>query len=150
MALAFIKELDTFGNSTPSFNIGGQTVVKTLTGAFVTLTMYSLMLAFTSLKLEHLIIRKNPVISTNMVPLELGSKYDTDSDEFMMAFSAENYDNGEALSDPRFVRWLFGVWSREGSSSKITYHLMHKCNDEEFARFEKTNRESVGAKVKRL
>ena len=150
MALAFVKELDIFGNSVSSFNIGGQTVVKTVTGAFVTLTMYTLMFAFTTLKLEHLIERKNPIISTNLIPLEEGTTYSTDSDEFMMAFTAENYDTGKAISDPRFVRWLFAVWERDGSSSKITYYPMHKCTDEEFARFEKSNRESVGEKVKRL
>ena len=67
-----------------------------------------------------------------------------------MAFAAENYDTGTALSDPRYVRWLLAIWSRENSKSVITWYPMHKCTVEEFTRFEMTKKESVGAKVKQL
>ena len=50
MSLAFIKIFDVFGKPAPSFNIGGQKAVATLTGAFLTLIMYTLVLAFSSLK----------------------------------------------------------------------------------------------------
>ena len=50
MALAFIKIFDVFGHDAPSFNIGGRKTVATLTGAFLTLIMYTLVLAFSSLK----------------------------------------------------------------------------------------------------
>ena len=126
-------------------------MVKTLPGAYATMIFFMLMLTFSFLKLQNLIDRKNPIINTNTTPLEVGITYDTNRDEFMMAFAAENYDTGDAISDPRYVRWLLAVYqSRVGSTSSITWYPMHKCTDEEFSRFETTKKESVGAKVKRM
>ena len=50
MVLAFIKYVDMFGKETPSFTIGGRKEVGTLTGAFFTLIMFTLVVAFSSLK----------------------------------------------------------------------------------------------------
>ena len=53
----------------------------------------------------------------------------------MMAFAAENYDTGAAISDSRYVRWVFAVWSRVNNASAQTWYPMHKCSGEEFSRF---------------
>ena len=88
----FLKALDIFGKPVPTFNIRGQTEVKTMCGALMSFVIMFLTIMFGILKLQHLIEKKNPTINTNISPLEAGVKYNIDQDEFMMAFTAENYD----------------------------------------------------------
>ena len=47
-----------------------------------------LTLAFGLVKLQDLVERNNPTFSTNFSPLEAGKRFNTGSDDFMMAFSA--------------------------------------------------------------
>ena len=62
--------------------------------------------------------------------------YDTAADEFMMAFSATNYDTGEPVSDPRYVRWSATTTDvTDGQPTTYTWYPMHQCSDEEFSRF---------------
>ena len=68
----------------------------------------------------------------------------------MLAFAAENYDTGAPLSDPRYVRWVANLAFKEGNGTSHTYYPMHKCTDDEFARFDTPKNEMTAIKVKRL
>ena len=70
----------------------------------------SITLLFGLVKLEHLAQRKSPAISTNTNLLDVGTTYETDSSDFMMAFSVENFDTNEALSDRRYIRWYASIY----------------------------------------
>ena len=120
-------------------------------GALSSLVMIFLTILFGSLKLQHLINKKSPSITTNQQPLEAGVTYKIDQDEFMMAFTAENYDTGAPITDPRYVKWVTAYWERIDGDWEITrWYPMHKCTDADFSRFKKPENDLVAAKVNKL
>ena len=85
----FIREIDMFGQTVPTFNIGGKEQVKTSIGAIASILIFFLTFAFGLIKLEHLAERKNPTINLREDELdELFGKFSTSYDDFMMAFAA--------------------------------------------------------------
>ena len=74
--------------------------------------------------------------------------YDTAADEFMMAFSATNYDTGETISDPRHVRWY--ATTTDGQPTIYTWYPMHQCSDEELGRFYSPVNQETELKTKKL
>ena len=73
----FLKELDYFGDPIPSFNLRGETEVKTSIGACLSIIVSICTLAFSLIKLEHLVTRKNPALVMNEVPNEQGTIFET-------------------------------------------------------------------------
>ena len=78
----FIKDLDLFSKPLPTFNINGKTSVPTWAGTISTLVILMITFAFGLLKLQNLVERKNPTLSTNTEPLEADVTYSLDSEEF--------------------------------------------------------------------
>ena len=72
-----IRNFDMFGSELPKFNINGKAKVTTLTGAFGSIVILAMTLMFALLKLEHMINRKNPLISRNIESLDGEEIYDT-------------------------------------------------------------------------
>ena len=130
----FFRNIDIFGASIPSFNLGGKQYIKTWTGAISTLIIFMLLVLFGSMKLDHLLRRSNPIINTFWTPLDEQAKYELNHD-FMGAYAAENTFTGEGMSDERYLRWLTAVWDRVGTEFKITWYPMHRCTDEDFSKF---------------
>ena len=131
----FLKNVDIFGEPVPSFKISGKGSIKTFTGALISMTIIFLTITFGLIKLQHLLQRKNPTMISNMAPLEAGQEYSTAQDEFMIATVAENYNTGDGISDPRYVRWVTAYWQRINGELTRKYYPMYKCLDEDFARF---------------
>ena len=80
-------------------------------------------------------MRENPIINSNNYPLEAGTTYGTDEDEFMMGVAAENYDTNEALSDPRYVQYVTAFWEKKNDKWTKTWYPMHACSEDDFAKF---------------
>ena len=72
----FLKSVDMFGAPVPNFNMRGRAEVKTSCGACISMVIFILTLLFGMLKLQHLVVRKNPSIVTNKIPLEAGERFD--------------------------------------------------------------------------
>lgn len=68
----------------------------------------------------------------------------------MLAVGAENFDNGEFLSDPRYVRWVMALWEKKDAKWNINWYEMHKCSDEEISKFKPAKDKPTAEKVKRL
>ena len=119
-------------------------------GAITSLAIIYVTILFGSLKLQHLTNKKGPTINTNITPLEAGVTYKIDQDEFMMAFSAENYETNEPLTDPRYVKWVTAYWERVGGKLLTRFYPMHKCSDAEFSRFSKPENDLTATKVNKL
>ena len=98
----FAKSFDLFSVQIPSFNMGGETHVRTWTGAFVSLLIMALTLVFAFIKLDHLASRKNPIITSNEEPLQKDEVYAMGSEDFMFAFAAEHWLEGRK-DDPSFI-----------------------------------------------
>ena len=86
----------------PSFNLQGITEVKTSAGAFVSLIITTLTIAFSVLKLEHLLRRRNAQVITHETPLELDERYEVANSEFMIAFALESWEVGVKY-DQRYI-----------------------------------------------
>ena len=57
-------QVDAFGESLPTFNVDGKEKIHTICGGVATMLISMIVLAFAALKLEHLISRYNPNMST--------------------------------------------------------------------------------------
>ena len=97
--LHFIKKIDFFGEPIPAFNLAGREVIKTMFGAFTSLSILAITFAFASMKYTHLIERRNPTININKAALASDLQYSTGSDDFMLAFATESYRSKEILTD---------------------------------------------------
>ena len=79
-ASKFIRSQDSFGKEVPSFNLEGDTQVRTLPGGFVTLTILTVTLAYAITKFADLSQGRNPNITESFV-----SDYYSSKDEFNLA-----------------------------------------------------------------
>ena len=149
-ALAFFLDFDIFGSPIPTFTIAGHSKVRTVAGSCASIMIFALTLVFGLLKLQHLLLRKNPLINTNIMPLPMLTTYDTNQAKFKMAVSAESYDTGAGISDPRYVRWVVSYVQRRNNVFNNKIYPMHKCHEEEFAELNVAESEAITAKVKRL
>ena len=43
----------------------------------------------------------------------------------MLAVAAENFDSGEFLDDPRYVRWVTAFWQKKNGKISTTWYQMH-------------------------
>ena len=74
----FMKQLlhfDLLSTPLPTFNIKGKEDIRTYTGSIVSILIISAVFLFASLKLEHLLSRKNPSV------VEITERYAIPSDE---------------------------------------------------------------------
>ena len=61
-----LREFDIFGRPVQSFNLGGRQVLKTWMGSIASAIIFSVVLLYSLLKLQYLMERKNPLITTNV------------------------------------------------------------------------------------
>ena len=109
--------------------------------------IFIVVILFSLLKLQHLIERKNPLITMNKTELDSSVTYPLNQDDFMMAFFAENYQTGEAISDPKYVKWVARhIQLKDGVTTK-TFHPMHVCNSEDFDKFKPASSKAKEEKV---
>ena len=100
---SIVKRFDLFGKRLPTFNIKGVSEIRTQTGAYLSLILGLLGIAYSILKLSTLLNRKNPQTIANDFPTETDENYRiANSDEFMIAFALENWQTG-AKDDLRYI-----------------------------------------------
>lgn len=58
-----VKNLDMFGSKLPQFNISGKEVEQTFSGAIMSIMIFSVIIMFSILKLQHLLQRSNPYVN---------------------------------------------------------------------------------------
>ena len=69
-----------------------------------------LTMLFGLLKFQHLLERKNPLISTNNVPSDSSDEYNLEAEEFMMAFGLEDNNGTMLLHDLDQIKWVASIW----------------------------------------
>ena len=58
-----MQRFDIFGKSVPSFNLGGDSYIKSAYGGTMTVFIFLIMITYASVKLQQLISKHNPNIS---------------------------------------------------------------------------------------
>lgn len=83
-----------------------------LGGLVSILAVYSTFI-FAVHKLQNMLIRKNPLITTNKQDnaVEASEVLETASGDFMMAFALRSFNGNRVLSDPFYVKWVGRLWT---------------------------------------
>ena len=134
-----LKKFDLFAAPLPGFNIAGETTVKSNTGGFVSISILSVTLLFALLKLEDLLTKHNPLISTFVEKdaYDPSDKFDTGYDDFIMAFALLKSKNMEPYNDQRYFKWL-AVYSERYNGEMVNQQVvpLRLCNSEDLQKFE--------------
>lgn len=134
-----LLSLDLFGAPAPTFNIRGETKVRTYFGAVLSTMIITVTLLFSLVKLEHLLSKHNPTVNTFEDKNVFGTAdvyKPASSEEFMMAFAVTSEkDAWKVKHDPRFVKWL--AYQRTVLNGEETYNEvpLHPCTEEEYTLF---------------
>ena len=143
----FLLDLDMFGAQIPTFNMKGREKVTTSCGACASIIILTMTFAYGLVKLQHLDERKNPAISTLVSPLEDDYRFNTGSDDFMMAFSAFQEGSHKQLNDQRYVRWQARLAQMVNGTMSMTQTLLHACTKEELARLNPPENTDITDKI---
>ena len=73
--LSHLTNFDTFGQLVPSFNLNGRQKIKSWVGAIVSIMMFTVVILFSIIKFQHLIERKNTLITMNGAELDSSVTY---------------------------------------------------------------------------
>ena len=87
--------MDLFGAEIPKFTLGGHKSVQTLFGGLVSFCIVYVTFLFAVMKLQHMIIKKNPTInfSVDEEAMTEGDRFDTQEDQ-------------EKRADPDSLSWV--------------------------------------------
>ena len=64
---SLVKRVDRYGADLPSFNLKGKESVKTFSGGIMTVIILAITLLFAGIKMEQLVMRKNPDVTKNII-----------------------------------------------------------------------------------
>ena len=146
----FLKEFDIFGRDIPSFNINGKNTIQTIPGVIVSIVIGLLTLSFGILKFEHLVRRKQPLITETSSPLIKGTSQKLSDENIMMAFALETFYTSVPLDDPRYIRWYTIEWTAKEGIWTSSYKLLDKCTEADFEKFYQAENEATKQKVEAL
>lgn len=99
---------------------------------------------FSLIKLTHLYSRHNPIVNTYLERDVYGPEdsFDMLAEEFMVAFTLEDYNTQQTKTDTRYVKF-FAEYSNMTSGERDRLEIsLHPCTDEEYARFYPVERRS--------
>mmetsp|Transcript_24914 Transcript_24914/g.31087 ORF Transcript_24914/g.31087 Transcript_24914/m.31087 type:complete len:171 (+) Transcript_24914:2-514(+) len=133
----FLKKVDIFEADLPSFTLNGKSRAGTIFGGMVSLCIIYITFLFCSVKLVHLLERKNPTVNTYMRKdtFDHESKHSFKDGKFMMAFSFEDYFSNKSLIDTRYVKWFAYYLVSQGGVWDSRELPIYPCTDEDFAKF---------------
>ena len=135
MQSVFLK-IDIFGKKPPAYNINGHHTINSITGGVMTILVLFLTLAYAGQKLDDLLARKE-VTTTSILEesaLELTETVKVNEMGFRVAFSVENYQTGEIINDPRYVKWIVRMYYKtDVDTYKEDILPVEVCTDEELS-----------------
>ena len=143
---SFIKRIDIFGKSVPTFNLKGENTVQTLTGGLFTFFMLCVFFTYGCLKFVHLMERHNPQLSqvTQEDVFNSDDLMNLKDMGFTFAFTVENFLDKEVKADPAYVKYIARFVKMDGGvvSEKILSY--HKCNETDWKEFAPAAKGSKG------
>ena len=95
-----------FGQPIPTLNNKGKTEIHTSEGVLISVILLTVMFLFGAMKLEHLVTRHNPQVSSTTYKNFFDSmqKWTLEEKDFMFAFAIEGYYSKEDKTDPNYVK----------------------------------------------
>ena len=92
---------------------------------------------FGTLKMQHLLDKKSPAISTFTDTQTIKNEdeyYVNENEGFQIAVGLNNYRKG-VLNDQRYVRWVARVYQWNGDHADQQYYPLHQCGLSDMAKF---------------
>ena len=132
------KKIDIFGAKLPSFNIKGETQVRTVTGGLLTSVLIVIFIGYATVKLTHLLDKKNPLIAERKQNnfYDSSTKVNFNEIGFKMAFSVEGYLDSKIKDDPRYVKLLARIFYKTDGREHEKVLALHKCTNEDWSEFD--------------
>ena len=133
----FIKRVDMFGAPMPVFNIEGSSMLNTNTGGVLTVLIFFITFFFSVVKFGHLVSRSNPSVN-NYTEREVYGPEDLFKlvdEEFMIAFSLDDYNTQETKMDTNYVKYFVMYSNLTAGVRQNTEIPLHTCTEEDYARF---------------
>ncbi len=132
-----IKNLDNFAKDVPSFNIKGESKVRTIFGGLMTGAVIIIALAYATLKMIDLIGRDYPNVNINTLPsyFDVTETVNVNEIGFRFAFTLENFLDNTKKDDPQFIKWLARLYYRNDSKWYEKILPFHKCTAKDFSDF---------------
>ena len=131
---------DMFAKPIPTFNINGETEVRTHLGGCISLLVMYVTFIFATLKLEHLLSRHNPSVNVFVDQDALSSDdiwSGAEEEDFMVAFAVVDYISGDPKNDKKFIKWFGQLIVADGDDEDYFEIPMHECTENDFKRFHK-------------
>ena len=97
----------------------------------------SLTFIFALLKLQQMLMFKNPTISTFDQEMEITSDnaFSLNGDDFMLAFAIDEY-GGAVKNDERYVKWFARyITKKKGEDTKYDFFPVRNCTSEDYDKF---------------
>ena len=92
---------------------------------------------FAVLKIQHLLIRKNPAITefTDTSAIKNEDTFEISENEgFQVAVGLKNYKKG-MRNDPRYVQWVARSYKQTGPNEDQIFYPMHVCSPSDLDKF---------------
>lgn len=145
--------MDMFGEPLPTFNIKGESDVRTHCGGCLSIIIIYIMILFATLKMQHLLLKHNPsvnIFTERDAFDETHVWYYNDQVDFMMAFAATQlWEARNVKNDTAFVKWFAHYYIQKEGEWTYEEIPMHKCSKEEMSQFYQPSKDSM-VTVKKL
>ena len=144
--LETLKKVDMFAAKLPMFNIEGKQAVSTSIGGLLSLIILSVTFMFAIMKIQDLLMRKNPNITTFVDPnaFTQADTFNTGEEGFQIAVALNNYGK-DAVEQARYIKFVARKMIQNGDDWTVTYYPLHPCTDEDFAKFHPSEMRSTDA-----
>ena len=131
------RNADKFGKPIPSFNLKGETNVKTVIGGIMSLLVSITVLIYSTIKMIQLVNNSNPELGvvTSLGYIQPEEKVNLNEINFRMAFVVEGFSDRKRKADPRYVKYIARLWTEHDSISSFRHIDMHECNDSDLDQF---------------
>ena len=97
-----------FAAPVPTFNLKGRLAVSTAAGGFVSIVIAIVTMLFATHKLQHMLMRVNPLVTAQVIndAFDSTDMFDTHDTNFMIAFALFDDNSGVAKNDTNYFKWL--------------------------------------------
>jgi hypothetical protein len=130
------KQLDQFGHEF-KMNMQGDTSINSGYGAFISLLLALILIAYTGVRIHALHLRRDTIRSSIIAQDYINEtiKFNFKNESFHLAFAVEDYDSRQSKDDSDYVEWVVRLkWKRgkETGERPLTHHL---CTPDDHAKF---------------
>ena len=132
-----MRQLDTFGQDIPTFNLRGENRINTVCGGVLTTMICTIVLIYCSVKGVDFFDKRNPQISQLITKDHFGNEDLVNLTEanIQFAFSFEGYVDKETKIDSRYVKYLARTYGKRNGVFFEEVISYHKCDEKDYEKF---------------